>query len=122
MHIGNLDALFTNGTLHDANKKSHEVSTVYLQSIMKRFSLRSEAHTRVFWEWIKYLSKHLIRQNTGTNEVLGIANLFSSTISNAFTFLQDNLQHHLVKTMLINNLHDKNCKDFMDKSFDLNAK
>ncbi len=34
---------------------------------MNRFALQSLDHARVFWEWIKYLSKHLIRQNTGTN-------------------------------------------------------
>lgn len=49
MHIGNIDALFENGTLHDQIKSSHNETTPYLTNIKNRFKLPTNDHTLVFW-------------------------------------------------------------------------
>lgn len=51
MHIGNLKALYHNGTQYD-NDVSNEAP---LENIKNRFNLESKAHAYVFWNWIKYI-------------------------------------------------------------------
>lgn len=79
-------------------------TTEYLKNIKTRFKLPSDLHTTIFWEWIKYIMSDLIRQKTLRNEKLGIANSFSGGLYAGFTFLQDNLQYHVLKAMLKNRL------------------
>lgn len=49
LHIGNLDALFGNGTMHDENKKGFHDDTEWLANIQRRFGLPAPEDTRVFW-------------------------------------------------------------------------
>lgn len=59
----------------------------------------------------------LLRQWTSGNQKLGIANAFSGGIYGSFSFLQDNLQNHMLATMIKNQLASKNCDDFIKTSF-----
>jgi len=46
------------------------------------------------------LVAQLLKQGTGNNQKLGIANSFSGAIFSGFSYLQDNLQNHLLLTLL----------------------
>ena len=62
----------------------------------------------------------LLRQWTHGNQKLGIANAFSAGIFKGFSFLQDNLQIHMLKVMLQNHLSGQNCDNLLATSFQTN--
>lgn len=80
---------------------------------MSRFKLASPAHTRVFWEWIKYLVESFVRKDTGNNEMVGIANIFSPTMYDNFIYLKDNLQVDLLTRMIQNKIDGQMCFIFL---------
>ncbi len=57
-----------------------------------------------------------------TNEQLGVANLFANGLYQAFSYLQDNLQQHLLTELVLYDLENQavgDCATFVTASFGL---
>lgn len=64
LHIGNLDVLFDHGDCYDDTELDETTRNSCLKVIKDRFEVTSINHTKVFWEWIKYILNELLRQKT----------------------------------------------------------
>ena len=91
-----MDALWANGTSYD-EAKTDEDKAFYLSNIKQRFGLPSDIHTKVFWEWIKYITHDFIRLGTEGNQRVGIGSTFAEGFYDSFSYLQDHLQSFLLK-------------------------
>ncbi|CAD8079287.1 unnamed protein product [Paramecium primaurelia] len=110
LHIGNLRYLYEQGNLYDKHKKDN-----YLMKIQNRFKLESIYHSRVFYEYVKYMEEEFGVQKSinGTKGIAGLGTIVSQALYGEMANLNDNLLNYVLSDLLIKKI--TKCEQVLEK-------
>ncbi|CAD8186309.1 unnamed protein product [Paramecium octaurelia] len=110
LHIGNLRFLYEEGNQYDKTKKED-----HLTKIQNRFKLESIYHSRVFYEYIKYMEEEFGVQKSinGTKGIAGLGTIVSQALYGEMANLNDNLFDYVMSDLLIKRV--TKCEQVLEK-------